>query len=479
MKTETSHSINILSLVLLAAATATIVWALLVFAPGGNLPEAAEPTPGPTPNPTPIPNVTIDGVDFPWDTKVLSFPEEAPPLAELMEKLSQFPRLERVEIPNYKYSYSMQNRLQTKYPDIIFIWPVEVWGERFSSEAESLSFAGREDLTARSLSQIQERAVMFPNLKSVDLTGCQLEGTALHALDTALEGVDVVYTFPLYDLTVCSTDKEIDLSEHKIKDAGAELAEILDWMPYLERVDLCDTGVSDQSIMEMQDRHENVRFIWMVPIMWLAVRSDTDYFIPYAQSGIKYTGRTTGLKGLWYCPDLVALDLGHSNSLDLEFLSVMPHMKYLIVAGASLSHFSEVGNLKELQWLEMFLTRVDDVSALAQCTSLEHLNICHINTSGDILYETLRQMTWLKRLWCTNAPLTQEQLASLREELPDCEIWYERGGESTAGTWRYDEAYYEMRDAFHMFYMGPDGGNVKRLTPEELEAMHDKYWKNR
>lgn len=44
------------------------------------------------------------------------------------------------------------------------------------------------------------------------------------------------------------------------------------------------------------------------------------------------------------------------------------------------------------------------------------------------------------------------------------------------GTWRYDEDYYDMRDAFHMYYMDIEGNTVERMTEDELAAVHKKYW---
>ena len=54
--------------------------------------------------------------------------------------------------------------------------------------------------------------------------------------------------------------------------------------------------------------------------------------------------------------------------------------------------------------------------------------------------------------------MSDAQIESLREALPDTEVWCSPGDESTGGTWRYDEDYYDMRDAFHMYYM-PGGTN--------------------
>ena len=41
---------------------------------------------------------------------------------------------------------------------------------------------------------------------------------------------------------------------------------------------------------------------------------------------------------------------------------------------------------------------------------------------------------------------------------------------------RSDEDYYDMRDAFHMYYMDIKGNTVERMTEDELAAVHKKYW---
>ena len=85
-------------------------------------------------------------------------------------------------------------------------------------------------------------------------------------------------------------------------------------------------------------------------------------------------------------------------------------------------------------------------------------------------------MPWLRRVWVVGDNLTYDQIDELRAALPDTEIWYAAGDESTGGTWRLDNDYYDMRDAFHMYYMDAVGNDAKRLTEEELAAAHKKYW---
>ena len=154
----------------------------------------------------------------------------------------------------------------------------------------------------------------------------------------------------------------------------------------------------------------------------------------------------------------------------------MPHLQYLILAECYTPDLSALATLKELKWLELFMNTSMDITPLAECTALEDLNICYMHVPGAQLVETLSKMPWLKRLWCCGTMMNLDEIAQLRAALPDTEIWYAAGGESTGSTWRYSESYYDMRDAFHMYYMDYRGNSTQRLSSQELEAIHRKFW---
>ena len=429
------------------------------------------------PNPTAAPAVLLDGFYCAPSAVFLPLSGRNVTAEELSVALEHLPEVRRVELRDVRFTSGERARLRAERPDIVFQWPVEVLGQVFLSTDISISFADRGDLDEESLREIREAAAEFYDLRTIDLSGCALGNGSLHELDTSLPDTDVRWTLDLYGVTVCSTDREIDLSGRKVKDKGAALEEALPFFPRLEKVVMCDCGVSNKDMDALNQKYEDIRFVWMVDIQWAAIRTDAEFFTPYRASGVTQTHRRAGLKNLWYCPDLIALDIGHSHASDLSFLTVMPHLKYLIIVENYVTDPSLLGELRELKWLEMFQCSIRDISPLVNCTALEDLNICYITAPGDNVYETLRQMTWLKRLWCSGTRMSKAQLASLKEELPDCEIWCLRGDESTGSTWRYSESYYEMRDAFHMYYMDIRGNAVKRLDEEGLAKMHKRFWK--
>ena len=458
-----------------------ILLALLCAGCAGASPAEEAPTspsPTETPNPTLPPDVYLDGFYCSPTMTTLPLTGRNVTAEELRAALSRLPAVRRVELRDARFAPAERAALREAFPGIVFQWPIELPGGTALSTDSVISLAGQEELPDDTLAVLREAAGEFYDLREVDLTGCGFENDALHELDLALGDTDVRWSFELCGVTVSSLDREIDLSGHKMKDRGAAVEAALPCFSRLEKVVMCNCGVSNEDMDALNQKYEDIRFVWMVDILWAAIRTDGEFFTPYAASGVVQTHRRAGLKNLKYCPDLIALDVGHNHTRDLSYLEVMPHMKYLIIVENYVDDMSLIGNLSELKWLEMFQCSVRDISPLVNCTALEDLNICYITAPGDNVYETLRRMTWLKRLWCSGTRMNRKQLAALREELPDCEIWCRTGDESTGSTWRYSESYYEMRDAFHMFYMDILGNKVKRLDEEGLAKMHKRFWKD-
>ena len=252
----------------------------------------------------------------------------------------------------------------------------------------------------------------------------------------------------LYGVTVRWDDEEIDLRGIKIEDAGAEVSEALPALPRVRRVDMTDCGLTDEEMGALQEAFPDVTFVWTLRIYVFFVPSDSDYFITNPDAGFKMNVHQQGPRGLYYLRSIRSLDLGHCHLSAVPFVANMPHLRHLILADDLVYDISPLENLKELEWLELFNTAVQDPTPLLGCTALRDLNVCYISTPPD----------------------------ALREALPNTEVWCSPGDESTGGTWRYDEDYYDMRDAFHMYYMDIKGDTVERMTEDELAAVHKKYW---
>ena len=400
--------------------------------------------------------VELNGSYYAKDTTALILPSPGDSADALAEKLRCLPELSLVTFTGGPVGWEAQDILREACPAVSFHWDTQLLGQVCPRNTTHLSFAGAE-LDTSALDELRENAFRLPALESIDLTGCGFDDESLHALDVALGDVDIVWTLTVYGVEVCSTDEEIDLSRHPISDHAAALEEVLPYFTHLKKIDLSRCGIPDQEMDALNQKYEDIRFVWTVFFSIFSVRTDETNFIA-ARTRNEALIYSSDCAVLRYCTDMIALDLGHRNLTSLDFLYDMPQLQYLILVENNIGDITPIGSLKELKYLEIFWTKVEDLTPLINCTELLDLNICYIYAKPDPAFEALMQMPWLERLWYCGNSLSQEQVEALRANMPDCEMYLEPHGESTGGTWRTHPRYYEMRDVFDMYYM-PGGTN--------------------
>ncbi|MBR4578385.1 MAG: hypothetical protein IKO22_02090 [Oscillospiraceae bacterium] len=402
-------------------------------------------------------SVEIAGKRYPDNTVMLSLPVNDTDMAELNEKLSWLPLMKAITFTDGPLSYEQMDALTEAWPDIVITADLTLCGVELPITATVLSLVGRTDLTEEDLRAIRENQFRFPALATIDCSDCGLSDEALVSL-AADTGLDVVWYTEVYGVPICSLDEEIDLSNNKkIKDGGAAVEALLPGMHHLQKVIMSNCGISNEDMDALDQRHEDVRFVWTVYFSIFSMRTDENNFIAARHRNHAELG-SIACRVLKYCRDLIALDLGHKDIQELSFLYDLPKLQYLILAECTFGDITPIGSLKELKYLEIFWTKVEHLEPLLNCTKLQDLNICYIYARHYDAYPVLVQMTWLERLWYCGNALTEEEIAGLKEALPNCEMDLRPHAESTGGGWREHPHYYEMRDVFGMYYM-PGGTN--------------------
>ena len=399
--------------------------------------------------------VSVGGKAVPMDAQRAVLRADTP-LEELLDKLPFLPDLYRVSFAGGAVSYETQDALAAAFPGISFRWDVELLGRTASSAAKELSFAG-SSLSEWDVHTLCENLFRFPLLERIDLTGCGLAGEQIAAVRAA-SGAAVLYELTLFGRTVSTDASELDFSGIRMGLSDvAVIEEALGEFPLLEKVVMCDCGISNEDMAALNDRHENVRFVWRVYFSGFSLRTDDTNFIA-ARVRNDFPIYSNDLEVLKYCPDLQALDLGHKNITHLNFLRYVPHLKYLIIVENDVNDITPIGELQELTYLEMFWTKCEDISPLQNCKALTDLNISYIYCRPAKCLETLVNMPQLERLWYCGNNLDAGQLEELQAALPDTEMYLAPYGEPTGSTWREHPHYFEMRDFFGMYYM-PGGTN--------------------
>lgn len=380
--------------------------------------------------------------------------------AELLEKLPLFEGLTQVTIGDSGYTADDQAALKEAFPGISFAWDVEMAGKTWLSTDTVLTLAGQ----TVDVQSLIDAAPRFDGVEKIDLQGCGCSLDELLAIKEAYPEALVLAELTLFDKEFLTDAETLDFSGIEMEDTSA-IASIMPLMDNLTKVDMCDCGISDEEMDALNKRFENTQFVWMVHFSVYSLRTDATQFcasnLPeYNYIAIKLTDK--GLEPIKYCENLIALDLGHMYYTDLSFLENMPHLKYLILVEARFTDITPIGTLKELEYLELFVNTIDDLSPLLECKNLKYLNIGY--TSG-FDPDVLKEMTWLEKLWFPGHQQSDERIESIIAALPNTECYmpaYDADG-STGGGWREQEAYFEMRDIFSMYYlpggtgMGDDG----------------------
>lgn len=369
---------------------------------------------------------------------------------ELMEKLPLFEGLTQVTIRDSGYSAEEQTALKEAFPGIRFSLDVEVAGKVWLSTDTVLDYAGQQ-VDVQSL--INE-ASRFDAVEKIDLQGCGCTLDELLAVKEAYPEAMVLAEVALFDKEFLTDAETLDFSGIPMEDTSA-IARIMPLMGNLTKVDMCDCGISNEEMDALNKQFENTQFVWMVHFSVYSLRTDATQFCASNLPEYNFVApRLTdkGLEPIKYCENLIALDLGHMVYTDLSFLENMPHLKYLILVEARFTDITPIGTLKELEYLELFVNTIDDLSPLLECKSLKYLNIGY--TSG-FDPDVLKEMTWLEKLWFPGHLQSDERIESIIASLPNTECYmpaYDADG-STGGGWREQEAYYEMRDIFSMYYL--------------------------
>ena len=380
-------------------------------------------------------SVWIDGAAYPRDTVSVTLSGLTD---QDVESLRYLPELEFV-VAGQCEDASQIEKLKQTYPELTVVTTVRIAGTEYEADTTHLQLA---DVTWEEAEQLQ----YLPQLKMVHLVQPRMEPEQLLELRSRLSGAKVTWEVTVNGAAFCSEETQVEFTwlESDLEQLKQELA----YLPQLEKVILDGCGVDNETMAAWREQMRGVyKVVWTIPCGEITVRTDDTYFMPR-----KFELKTgdEAIQDLKYCEDMICIDIGHSLSVThCEWAAYMPNLKYLILAETGVGDLTPLSGLKNLIFLEIFLSQVNDYSPLLGCTALEDLNLCY--TKGDL--EILGEMTWLKRLWIGRAHFdVRNHAEELAAKLPDCEINTDVTF-STGQGWRQNQNYFDMRDVLGMFYM--------------------------
>ncbi len=379
--------------------------------------------------------LALDGQSLPEDITTLEVSSAT--LEQLQQAMALLPKLTSLKVSGCQDALGLK-ALQEKYPGCAMVYDIHFGDAVYSSDAAAIT------LDASQFQQLQQVLPCFTQLADVTLEGDTL-ALDVHALADAYPGIRFHYSFDLLGVTVHTDQEFVDLSNIAMEDTTALEAK-LPYFHNLTKVDMIDCGIKNEEMAALNDRHPGTLFVWTVYLCYKPFRTDITTFYP---TGLRLSPTDDNIKNLKYCTELICIDLGHFELSDCSFVEYMPKLQYLILAIGSIEDIRPIGTLKELRFLELFMTQSRDYWPLVNCTKLEDLNLS-FSGHGDIT--PLLQMPWLKKLWICKHYTTPEEEALFNQYLPNTTIIYESDSSTNRG-WRNTPYYFEMRDTIDGFYM--------------------------
>lgn len=374
-----------------------------------------------------------------WDSDAVSLALHDADPEELTSKLCWFENLESVLLTGTIPEQTALQALQSQYPDIFFLWKMDALGMTLETDIEELDLSG---ISLDGVEELEALLPYFPRLTQVRLNASGLNQEALLTLVKNWPKVHFVYTLLFGDRMISTDAEEIDLSNMPME-STAEVEEILPAFHNLKKVVMCECGIPSADMDALNQKYEDIRFVWSVDLGGVLFRTDAVHFAPN-RWGLSLDNEK--IYDLRYCTDMVCVDIGHNVKVtNCEWAAFMPNLKYLVLAETGISDLTPLTGHENLVFLELFLSKVKDYSVLTTCKALEDLNLCY--TQGDPT--PIGEMTWLKRLWWSGCWKGRKYLA---DKLPDTEKEF-LSLSSTGRGWREGQHYYDMRDFIGMEYM--------------------------
>ena len=382
-------------------------------------------------------HVTVDGQTLDQDTTEVTLSSLSDGEVEQLEHLSKLTAVHAEGCTDYPQLLA----LQELRPECAITYTVPMLGQEYAQDTESLSFSNTEDVA-----ELITNLAYLTELKALYLEEPSAAAGDLRTLLETYPEVEISWTKTVMGKTHTNTDTDIDLSGGKVTSLE-EVEAAMAYFPNAETVFLGKCDLDNEAVAQFrEEKRSDYKVAWNVKVCGAWIRTDDTYFMP-----VKYNIKVTDdqLGNLVYCEDMLCVDLGHKTVKNLDWLSGMPHLKYLIVAHNTLRELGPIGQLKELIYLEVWDTWATDYTALYGCTALEDLNVSKAYLDIDL--KQFGEMPWLKNLWLNENNASKSEKAYLAEHLPDTYICYD-GYSPTAGGWRELQNYYDMRDLLEMPY---------------------------
>lgn len=367
-------------------------------------------------------------------------PEDEPAFDNLSRMIAKLHNLTSLDLTAINPTRESIAALLQTMPNIQILWNDPTFGAS-DSNAERLAFS------TASVNDLGSYLPCFRKLIEVDLLEADISEPETDQLCRAFPDLAFHRMVTLNGIPFDSFLEELNLDHAAIQDYDT-FSERLGFFPHLKRIELNECSLSNDQLESLSRIYPAVKVVWTVHIRKYAIRTDSVAFSTQQPGDNKNRLTSNDLSPLRYCTDLIALDLGHNDVSDLEFLRPLQNLQVLILADSRrIKDITVLGSLKKLKYIELFMTGVSDITPLADLPDLLDINLCITRVTDPTPLTACKK---LERIWIghqTLAYMEEEKLRILMEEFPDAEYDITSVSCTNLG-WREHPRFFAFRSMF-------------------------------
>ncbi|MBR3294178.1 MAG: hypothetical protein IKI69_07170 [Oscillospiraceae bacterium] len=361
---------------------------------------------------------------------------EAGQLPSIAENARHLPKLHSIHVDDDIAESEAVDALREAFPEAEVSYSLSLQGQTYPYDTEELTLSG---LNAQTLEALLPELERFKHVQAVNLPQDDNEISLEDAtrLSAAYPLLNLNYQIELFGQQVGMDAERLEFENLKLGEEDmTQLRALLPAMHKLNYLKLDDCGFSNDEMVSLRDDFPNIKVVWRVHFGNYHCLTDTEMI--WATGG-SVNDSTAGV--LKYCSDVKYIDLGHSLITNVDFLEGMPKVEVAIFAITWVSDISAISNCKNLEYLEIFSSRITDLSPLAACTHLQHVNLGSQRNTDNVAVgptdiSSLYDLPELKRFYCAMSKVPESQQKEMIERHPDCEFEFGQV-DPTKGYWRF------------------------------------------
>lgn len=373
--------------------------------------------------------VNLGGTIAKNDTKELVLPKGLFDPELVLQNLAYLPELESLSLPDTDLPHETLETLEQTYPNLSFTYTITLLGTSYPRDTTHLDLPG---MTGQQAAEAAPILAQFTELETVNLmngNSCSLSMSDVKTLVDAVPGVKFHYTFSLFGQTISTDDETVTYKNITLNDSSVEqLRQALGIMTGCSAFILDGCNLSSEELAAIRADYDNVELTWRVHFgRYTCLTNKEDIRAVYHVED-------SNVSELKYCRKAKYIDMGHNETLsDLSFVGCMPDLEILIVSGCSVKDLSGFENCKKLEFLELaYCGYLEDLTPLAGCENLHHLNISYTKVSS---LEPLDGLP-LEQLMCIHTRVKSEEQSIFKEIHDTCKATFS-GSQPYGIGWRY------------------------------------------